>query len=84
MAYQLTNKAVLRAAYGIFYSPLGIQYWSGVPYGFAPGYKGTNNIIASGNIPRFNWDSGYPDNFVAPSKDPNTLIWGMVAVDPRA
>lgn len=81
-AYRMTNKIVLRAGYGIFFSPMGINYWSGVPYGFAPGYRGTNNQPASGNVPKFNWDRGYPDNYVAPSKDPNTLVWGMVAIDP--
>ncbi len=82
IAYQLTDKLVLRSAYGIFYSPLGIQYWNGVPYGFAPGYRGTNTVTTTGNRPRFNWDSGYPDAFVAPSKDPNALPWGVVAVHP--
>jgi hypothetical protein len=81
-AYSLTDKATIRGYYGIFYIPIGIQYWSGVPYGFAPGYRGTNNIYSSGNLPKFNWDGGYPDNYQAPSQDPNTLIWGMVANDP--
>jgi hypothetical protein len=83
-AYRLTNKAVLRGGYGIFFVPIGINYWGGVPYSFAPGYRGTNNITASGNLPRFNWDNGYPDNFKPPTKDPNTLIWGMVAIDPQS
>jgi hypothetical protein len=83
-AYRLTNKAVLRGSYGIFYLPLGINYWSGVPYGFAPGYRGTNSQLATGNLPKFNWDQGYPDNYKAPNKDPNTLVWGMVAIDPQS
>lgn len=81
-AYRLSNRMVLRAGYGIYFVPLGINYWSGVPYGFAPGYRGTNQHTATGNLPRFNWDNGYPDNYRPPSKDPNTLVWGMVAVDP--
>jgi hypothetical protein len=81
LAYQLTDKAVLRASYGMFYMPLGIQYWSGVPYGFAPGYRGTNTQTTSGNVPKFNWDAGYPDNYKAPNQNANTLIWGMVAID---
>jgi hypothetical protein len=84
MAYRATNKAVIRGGYGIFYTPDGINYWSGVPYGFAPGYRGTNAINASGNTPRFNWDSGYPDAYVAPSKDPNALPWGPVTTDPNS
>ncbi|MEK7407134.1 MAG: TonB-dependent receptor [Acidobacteriota bacterium] len=81
-AYRLANKAVLRGGYGIYFIPVGINYWSGTPYGFAPGYRGSNILTATGNLPRFNWDGGYPDNYVPPTKDPNTLIWGMVAIEP--
>lgn len=83
-AYQLTDQLVLRGGYGIFYSPIGINYWSGVPYGFAPGFRGVNQWSATGNVPRFNWDQGYPDNFRAPTQDPNHLQWGMVAIDERS
>ncbi len=81
-AYRVANKVVLRGGYGIFYTPNGINYWSGVPYGFAPGYRGTNSINASGNVPRFYWDKGYPDAYVPPSKDPNALPWGVVYTNP--
>ncbi|MBK5292298.1 MAG: TonB-dependent receptor [Acidobacteriia bacterium] len=83
VAYRIGEKHVVRGGYGIFFSPLGINYWSGVPYGFAPGYRGTNTVNATGNLARFNWDATkYPDNYVAPKLDPNTLIWGMVAIEP--
>jgi len=80
-AYRLTNKAVLRGGYGIYFIPVGINYWGGVPYSFAPGYRGNNEQKATGNRPKFNWDAGYPDNYQPPTKDPNTLIWGMVAIE---
>jgi Carboxypeptidase regulatory-like domain len=83
-AYRVNDKMVLRGGYGIFYTPIGINYWNGVPYGFAPGYRGTNTITASNNVPRFNWGNGYPDNYVAPTKDPNALQWGMVAINPNS
>ncbi|MDP2995883.1 MAG: TonB-dependent receptor [Bryobacterales bacterium] len=82
VAYRATDKAVIRGGYGIFYTPNGINYWSGVPYGFAPGYRGTNTVVASGNVPRFNWDGGYPDQFKPASKNPNALPWGVVTVNP--
>jgi hypothetical protein len=82
VAFRATEKAVLRGGYGLFYTPNGINYWAGVPYGFAPGYQGTNTVVASGAAPRFNWDSGYPDQFKPASKDPNALPWGVVTVDP--
>jgi hypothetical protein len=84
LAYQATNKLVVRGAYGIFYNPIGINYWSGVPYGFAPGFRGENRWNSTGNVPRFNWDGGYPDNYKAPTLNPNTLLWGMVAIDEKA
>jgi hypothetical protein len=83
-AYRLAHTLVLRAGYGISYIPLGMNYWSGIPYGFAPGYRGTNKQTASQNLPKFNWDQGYPDNFQAPVKDPNALVYGMVAIDDRS
>jgi hypothetical protein len=83
-AYRFGDKFVLRAGYGLLYIPLGMNYWSGVPYGFAPGYRGTNNQKASSNLPKFNWDSGYPDNYQAPAKDPNVLAYGMVSIDERS
>jgi hypothetical protein len=83
-AYRATPKLVLRAAYGLPYIPLGLNYWSGTPYGFAPGYRGTNTQTASPNLPKFNWDNGYPDNYQAPVRDPNALVYGMVAMDERS
>jgi hypothetical protein len=84
MAYRIGDRFVIRAAYGLSYIPLGMNYWSGVPYGFAPGYRGTNTQTKSPNLPKFNWDNGYPDNYQAPVRDPNALVYGMVAVDARS
>jgi hypothetical protein len=82
-SYQLTNRVLLRGGWGVFYTPQGVNYWSGVPYGFAPGYRGTDIVTSSGNKPQFNWDNGYPSNYIPPTQDPNFLTWGMVGVDPR-
>jgi hypothetical protein len=84
-AIQLSEKFVVRGSYGIFYSPIGIQYWSGVPYAYAPGYRGTNQVGAKpGNTPAFNWDTGYPGTFAPGTQDPDFMTWGPVYVDPKS
>jgi hypothetical protein len=85
VAYKLAEKAVLRAGYGLFYSPIGLNYWFGVPYGFAPGYRGTNRVNPTSDLsPAFNWDGGYPGQFVPGTKDPDFTQWGMVNVNPKS
>ncbi|HVJ07223.1 MAG TPA: TonB-dependent receptor [Acidisarcina sp.] len=62
--YQPYKKLVIRAAYGLFYVPLGINEFTGVPLsgsGGAVGYIATNNVLnPSQNAIAFNWDGGYP------------------------
>jgi len=77
-AYQLTSNTVIRGSFGVFYVPLNLNTWSGVPYGFNPGFVLNNQALAP-----FNWDSGYPGQAVDIGKDPNFTRWGMVSVDPR-
>jgi len=62
-AYQITDKLVARAAYGIFYVPFGMNMWGAQSN---PGHQdyffnGTNNVEnpTTGAV-AFNWDSGYP------------------------
>jgi hypothetical protein len=83
-AYRMGDRFVARAGYGLSYIPSGMNYWSGTPYGFAPGYRGTNNQSPSLNLPKFNWDQGYPDNYQAPVRDPNALVYGTVSIDERS
>ena len=84
-AYKITNRIVARAAYAMFYVPIGIDYWEGVPYGFAPGYFPTNQVPQTQNFaPAFNWDNGYPGKPVAGTLDPNYLSGlGMVSISPQ-
>jgi hypothetical protein len=83
-AYQITNRLVTRASYGIFYVPVGTNFWNGTPYGFAPGYRGTNMVSPTGVAkPAFNWDNGYPGVVAPPTKDPNQVPWGAVSIDPH-
>jgi hypothetical protein len=77
-AYQVTPKTVARASFGVFYVPLNLNTWSGIPYGFNPGFVLNNQVLNP-----FGWDSGYPGQPVDIGKDPNFTRWGMVSVDPR-
>ncbi|HEX3683234.1 MAG TPA: carboxypeptidase regulatory-like domain-containing protein [Bryobacteraceae bacterium] len=80
IAYNPWKRVVLRGSFGILYVPIGIQYYEGVPYGFAPGIRGTNVAPAP-----FNWDSGYPGVFM-PGVKSSTLPINVlgVTVDPNA
>ncbi len=67
-AYQVTNKLVARANYGLYYVPLG-EFNSGYGYGFpsqqAEFWTGTNTVPNS--VPgatAFNWSNGYPGQTV--------------------
>jgi hypothetical protein len=77
-AYQLTPKTVARASFGVFYVPLNLNIYSGVPYGFNPGYVLNNQVLAP-----FDWDNGYPGQAVDIGKNPNFVRYGMVSIDPR-
>ena len=85
LTYTPTPKLVARAAYGIFYEPIGMDYWFGVPYSFAPGYRATNEVRAvGGGAPAFNWNAGYPGAEIPPGgEDPNFTQWGMVSMSPE-
>ncbi|MGE5112635.1 MAG: carboxypeptidase regulatory-like domain-containing protein [Acidobacteriaceae bacterium] len=78
-AFQLTPRTVVRGAFSVYYVPLNLNTWGAIPYGFNPGFVGTNQ-----HLQPFNWDNGYPGTLTTPTKDPNYLNWGMVAIDPRS
>ena len=79
-AYSPWNKIVFRGSFGLIFNPPGVPYFSGVPNGFAPGFRGTNQATNP-----FNWDAGYPGVFQPGSKnvDPQ-FLFPVVSVDPRA
>lgn len=78
-AYQLTPKTVARASFGVFYVPLNLNTYSGIPYGFNPGFVLNNQVLTT-----FDWDGGYPGHGVDIGKDPNFTRYGMVSIDPRS
>jgi len=77
-AYLLRPKTVVRASFGAFYVPLNLNTYSGVPYGFNPGYVLNNQVLTP-----FDWDNGYPGHAVDIGKNPNFVRYGMVSIDPR-
>jgi len=80
-AYSPWRKWVFRGSFGILYVPIGTQHWQGTPYGFAPGFQGTNQANAA-----FNWDGGYPGVFAPGNKnvDITQFCCVVASVDPRA
>jgi len=83
-AYSPDGRTSFRGAYGIFYSANVFNGFSGAP--FQRGFAGTNNINNPLNYTSvFNWDSGYPGNFVAPTFDPTAWrLGGVTHWDPQA
>ena len=77
-AYRITAKTVARASFAVFYVPLNLNTYSGVPYGFDPGFVLNNQVLTP-----FNWDNGYPGHPVNVGKSPNFTEYGMVSIDPR-
>jgi Carboxypeptidase regulatory-like domain/TonB dependent receptor len=77
-AYQITPKTVARASFGVFYVPLNLNTYSGIPYGFDPGFVLNNQVLTP-----FDWDNGYPGKAVNIGKNPNFTEYGMVSIDPR-
>jgi Carboxypeptidase regulatory-like domain len=77
-AYRLAPRTVARASFGIFYVPLNLNTFSGIPYEFNPGFGLNNQVLAP-----FNWDSGYPGRAVNIGMNPNFTRYGMVSIDPR-
>ena len=63
VAWNPWRRVVFRGAFNILYVPIGIQYWTGIPYGFAPGFQGVDAATAP-----FNWGSGYPGVFTPGTK----------------
>lgn len=79
VAYKLTEKAVARANVGVFFTPLNLNTWGGVPYQQA-GDVGFHPVTQEAN---FNWDSGYKPTTVQ-EKIPDWVQSDVVSVDPRA
>ncbi|HEY6373493.1 MAG TPA: TonB-dependent receptor, partial [Candidatus Sulfotelmatobacter sp.] len=58
VAYSPWKKWVFRGSFGLVFLPPPEPYFNGVPNGFAPGFKGINQVTTP-----FDWDAGYPGVF---------------------
>ncbi|HEY2930860.1 MAG TPA: TonB-dependent receptor [Acidobacteriota bacterium] len=83
-AFSPDGKTSIRAAYGIFYNASVFNGFSGAP--FQRGFAGTNNMSNPFNFTSlFNWDNGYPGNFVPAAFTPAAWQFGGVTHwDPSA
>ncbi len=85
VAYEITPRIVARAAYSMFYEPIGSDFYEGVPYGYAPQARGTDQVNTTGTMtPALNWDSGYTGTYVPGAKNPDYLEYGPVTISPDA
>jgi hypothetical protein len=91
-AYQLSQKLVLRAAWGLYYVPLGNNTWGGLPYSSMAGScfqcYGSNVAppAASIVVPAFQWDQNvYPGVAYPGAKNSTGNVggWGMAYLDPN-
>jgi Carboxypeptidase regulatory-like domain/TonB dependent receptor len=83
-AWSPDEKWAIRGAYGIFYNASVFNGFSGTPS--QRGFADSNQITNSVNYTSiFNWDNGYPGNFVPAQIDPT--LWrlgGVTEWDPNA
>jgi hypothetical protein len=80
-AYKIDNKTVARANFGVYFTPLNMNTWGGVPYQQA-GNVSFHKITQEAG---FNWDNGY--NPVTTAQSAYTEAYtqaDVVSVDPRA
>jgi hypothetical protein len=81
VAYKLNEKTVARANVGVFFAPLNMNTWGGIPYQQA-GNVGFHAITQESN---FNWDSGYNPSTTPQSAYNQAYTQAdVVSVDPRA
>jgi hypothetical protein len=79
VAFKITDKTVARGNFGVFFTPLNLNTWGGVPYQ-QDGDEGFHAVTQEGN---FNWDGGYSPTSTQ-VKTPQYTQADVVSVDPRS
>jgi len=81
VAYKLNSKTVARANVGVFFAPLNMNTWGGIPYQQA-GNVGFHAITQQSN---FNWDGGYNPTTTPQSAYNEAYTQAdVVSIDPRS
>jgi len=85
VAYKVTDKTVVRGNFAVYFVPLNMNTWGGIPYQQTgnPGYYKASFEGNPVGQPAFQWDHGYQP-VISDSQDPSYNQWGTVHIDPRA
>ena len=78
-AYMLTSKTVVRGNYAVFYVPLNLNTYGGIPYQTS----GNPGFYQQSTQSNFNWGNGY-NPILSQVKTPDYTQYGPVSIDPRA
>lgn len=78
-AYKITDKTVARGNFAVFYVPLNLNTWGGIPYQ----QTGNPGYYQHSTESNFSWDAGYHPT-LSEVKTPDYTQWGVVGIDPRA
>jgi hypothetical protein len=78
-AYMLTPKTIVRGNFAVFFTPLNLNTYGGIPYqtNGNPGYFQQSTQSA------FNWGNGYSP-ILSQVKTPDYTQFGPVSIDPRS
>jgi hypothetical protein len=78
-AYKLNDKTVVRGNIAVFFVPLNMNQWGGVPYQ----QTGNPGFFQHASQSNFNWDKGFQPVY-SQLKTPDYTQWGTVSTDPRS
>lgn len=79
IAYKVTEKTVVRGNIGVFFTPLNLNTWGGIPYQ----QTGNPGYYQHSSEANFNWDNGYQP-VLSQVQTPDYTQWGVVSIDPRS
>jgi hypothetical protein len=84
-AFRVNDKTVLRGNIAVFFVPLNMNTWGGLPYQQTgnPGYFQHSMMGAYAGTTNYNWDNGYVPT-LSQVQTPDYTQWGVVSIDPRS